>query len=100
MENIISILWEELGIFLKDDKDFQIVQIKDDSIVIKALNKKTFHIRWIYCKILSAIMPSNCTLEIDSFFEQSNNIKDDYFLFYLTIRTEKCFYEGTIKIIK
>jgi len=100
MENLISILWEELTIFLENDKDFQIVQIKDDSIIIKVLNKKAFHIRWIYCKILSAIMPSNCTLEMESFLEQSGNIKDDYFLFYLDIRTEGCFYKGTIKIIK
>lgn len=100
MENLISSLWEELEYFLENDKDFQIIQIKDDYIEIKALNKEAFHIRMIYCKILSAIMPSNCTLKIESLLEQSDNIKDDYFMFHLDIRTKKCFYKGIIKITK
>ncbi len=100
MKNLVSSLWEELEIFLDNDEDFQIVKIENESIEIKSLTKKAFHVRWIYCKILSAIMPLNCSLKIESFLEQSTEIKDDYFIFNLEIKTRKCFYRGTIKIIK
>ncbi len=100
MKNLIDCLWEELEIFLEDDKGFKIVEIKNDLIIIKSLSKEAFHIRWIYCSVLSAIIPSNCTLEINSVLKQANDMKDDYFKFNLKIETKKCLYKGTIKIIK
>jgi len=100
MENNISILWEELSLFLEGDEDFRIIKILEDSIEIKALNIQAFHIRWIYCKILSAIMPLNSTLLLNGSYIVADNFKNDLLLFDLTINTEKLFYKGFIKITK
>jgi len=100
MENKISILWEELSLFLENDEDFQIVKIKDNSIEIKTLNKYAFHINYIYCKVLVRIMPLNCTLKLISSYIQADKFEDDIMLFKLTINTKKLFYQGTIKITK
>jgi len=101
MKNNIHILWEELELFLENDKDFQIIKIEDDCIEIKALHIRAFHINYIYGIILARIMPLNCILELESSYIQADDLKNDSFSFDLTINTKKnLFYKGLIKITK
>ena len=100
-KNKIDLLWDELKIFLEDSEDFQILNIHDDYIKIKALNPMAFRKEYVYCRILSNIIPTNCKLELNSFYDQADTPEKDYFVFNLTITTESnLYYKGRIKIIK
>ena len=100
--NNINILWEELeDLFLKNDKDFQVIETKNNSITIKVLNIHAFSVRCVYAKILAPIMPTNCKIKIKSSDVWADDIKDDFLEFNINIKTKrKNYYKGNIKIIK
>lgn len=99
--NKIELFWDELKLFLEDDEDFQILQINYDSIKIKALNPMAFRKEYVYCRILSNIIPSNCNLELKSSYFQADAPENDFMVFDLSINTESnLIYKGQIKIIK
>lgn len=99
--NNINSLWEELeDFFLKNDEDFQIIKIKDNSIIIKALNKYAFSVRYTYAKILAPIMPTNCKVKIKSSDFWADDTNNDFFKFNIKIKTKKNYYKGNIKIIR
>ncbi len=100
-ENKIELLWEELQLFLEDDEDFQILQINNDSMKIKALNPMAFRKEYVYCKILSNIIPINCKLDLNSYFDQADLPENDTMVFDLSINSERnLYYKGRIKIVK
>ena len=100
-KNNISSLWEELeDFFLCNDEDFQITEIKDKSITIKALNKDAFSVRYVYAKILAPIMSINCKVKIKSCNFWAHNIKNDFFNFNFSIKTKKNYYKGNIRIVR
>ena len=100
-KNKIELLWDELKLFLEDDEDFQILQINHDSIKIKALNPMAFRKEYVYCRILSNIIPINCDLELNSYYSQADTPENDFMVFDLSINTKSnLIYKGQIKIIK
>ena len=100
-KNKIDLLWDELKIFLEDDEDFQIIKVHDDYIKIKALNPMAFRKEYVYCRILSNIIPTNCKLELNSFYDQANTPEKDSLVFNFSITAESnLYYKGRMKIIK
>jgi len=100
-KNKIELLWDELKLFLEDDEDFQILQINNDSIKIKALNPMAFRKEYVYCRILSNIIPINCNLDLNSSYVQADTPENDSMVFDLSIITKSnLHYKGRIKIIK
>ncbi len=100
-KNKIELLWDELKLFLEDDEDFQILRINNDSIKIKALHPMAFRKEYVYCRILSNIIPITCKLNLNSYYVQADTPENDFMVFDLSIITEsKLFYKGRIKIIK
>lgn len=100
-KNKIELLWDELKLFLEDDGDFQILGINNDSIKIKALNPMAFRKEYVYCRILSNIVPINSNLDLNSYYIQADTPENDLMIFDLSIITKSnLHYKGRIKIIK
>lgn len=99
--NLVNALWDELEYFLRDDEDFKIEKIENNSISIKALRKEAFHNIFVMAKIIGRIVPFNCNLKIKMNEYRASNPSDDMLIYYFTINSDfGNFYEGSIYIIK
>lgn len=100
-KNKIELLWDELKLFLEDEVDFQIIGINNDSIKIKSLNPMAFRKDYVYCRILSNIIPTNCNIELNSHYFQADTPLNDSMVFNFSIITESnLYYKGRITIVK
>lgn len=99
IKNNVGVLWDELEYFLRNDEDFAIEKIEDDSITINALHNEAFHNVFIMAKIIGRIMPLNCELKINVKEYRAESYKDDLLTYYFSIRSDSGnYYKGLIYI--